>query len=433
MMNVLAVSLVLTSLAASAILSPAPETQQKQGANTIVKEGHRVVVVEYDQDGHHNTKISISPEQPTHHHNALDNAKDRIREAASVLPNVGQGISQPQDAAFLHAPKELICDAYGKCKHRIADAMEKTKDKAQEALHKKNEEARHVRDSVADALRETKEVVHDKARDVQDYAQDTVETTKNHVASNVSEARDSLRRFKNALKSSFGSLESLKSMMGVANLLGFATAYGMCVWVTFISSYVQSRAMARHQFAVMQSKIYPVYFRAMAYSIGVALFGHVFGNTNTLLSNKSHALQAYNLLASLATLFFNSVYLEPRATKVRTLPISCSFFYLHILPSFDSLVSFVLVIQLMFERIKIEKEEGRGREDVSTGVGEHQRTADPKGPSTSADQDAVRSRIIKLNDKLKKLNSYSSLLNILNLMSLTWHLVYLAQQLHRTC
>ncbi|XP_047166563.1 uncharacterized protein LOC124835639 [Vigna umbellata] len=409
MLNVFAVSLVITSLAASAILSPAPATHQKQGANTIVREGHRVVVVEYDQDGHHNTKISISPEQPTHHHQVLDNAKDGIREAASVLPNVGQGISQPEDAAFLHAPKELVCDAYGRCKQRIADAMEKTKDKAQEALQKKKEKvaankeaARRVGDSVADALGKTKESVHDKARDVHEYAQDTVETAKEHVAHNVSEARDSLRRLKHALKSSFGSLESLNSVMGVANLLGFATAYGMCVWVTFISSYVQSRAMARHQFAVVQSKIYPVYFRAMAYSVGVALFGHVFGNTNTLLSNKSHALQAYNLLASLATLFFNSLYLEPRATK------------------------------LMFERIKIEKEEGRGRVDISgeRGRTEHQRTGEP---SSSADQDAVRSRIIKLNDKLKKLNSYSSLLNILNLMSLTWHLVYLAQRLHTPC
>ncbi|KAK7341033.1 hypothetical protein VNO80_23957 [Phaseolus coccineus] len=410
MMNVLAVTLLFTSLVASAIFSPPPPTLHKQGANTIVKEGHRVVVVEYDQDGHHNTKISISPDQPTHHHHhqVPDNANHRIREAASVLPNVGQGLSQPQDTAFLHAPKELICDAYGKCKHRVADAMEKTKEKAHEALLKKKEVARHLGDNVADALKETKESVRDKARDVHEYAQDTVETAKNHVHGNVSEAKDYLRRLKHALKFSFGSLESLNSVMGVANLLGFATSYGMCVWVTFISSYVQSRAMARHQFAVMQSKIYPVYFRAMAYSIGVALFGHVFGNTNTLLSNKSHALQAYNLLASLATLFFNSLYLEPRATK------------------------------LMFERIKIEKEEGRGREDVSgergrTGVREHQRTPDGTGPSISADQDAVRSRIIKLNDKLKKLNSYSSVLNILNLISLTWHLVYLAQRLHRTC
>ncbi|KAH1219637.1 Transmembrane protein 205 [Glycine max] len=340
MMNVigLSLSLVLTSLAA---------------ASTIVKEGHRVVVVEYDQGGHQNTKISISPEQPTHAN-----------------------------------PKDPICDAYGKCKHKIVDAMEKS----QEVIHEKKDEIAANKEAARQVAGKTKERVYDKARHVHEYAQNTVETAKNHIACNVSNAKDAFKRL------IAGSLErqSLNSLMGVANMLGFSTAYGMCVWVTFISSYVQSRAMARQQFAVVQSKIYPVYFRAMSYSIGVALFAHVLAHRNTLLSNKSDLLQAYNLLASLVTLFFNSLYLEPRATK------------------------------LMFERIKIEKEEGRGKsEDVSS------RTKEPA--STTADQDAVRTRIIKLNDKLKKLNSYSSFLNILNLMSLTWHLVYLAQRLPHIC
>ncbi|KAK7404215.1 hypothetical protein VNO78_04906 [Psophocarpus tetragonolobus] len=372
MMNVLGLSLVITSLAAAGILSP----QQKQGASTIVKEGHRVVVVEYDEGGHQNTKISISPEQPTHKHDHDDEILHSIKEAASVLPNLGQGISQePQDGPLLHAPRELICDAYGKCKHKISDAMEKTKEKAQEAIHKKKDEARQV----SDAVGKTKESVY---RNVHE----TAETAKEHVAGNVSNARNAFRHAFN----SFLGIESLNSFMGFANLLGFSTAYGMCVWVTFISSYVQSRAMPRQQFAVVQSKIYPVYFRAMSYCVSLALFAHVLRH--------NHLLQAYNLVASLVTLFVNSLYLEPRASK------------------------------LMFERIKIEKEEGRGMTRARS-------PSDPidKEPSTTADQDAVRSRIIKLNDKLKKLNSSSSFLNILNLMSLTWHLVYLAQQLNHTC
>lgn len=109
-------------------------------------------------------------------------------------------------------------------------------------------------------------------------------------------------------------------------------------------------------------------------------------------------------------------------------------------------------IQLMFERMKIEKEEGRGitAEQRSSRTEDHQqqRSAhDPNKRSSTATTDsqptqtqlgtehdnAVRARIIKLNNKLKKLNSYSSLLNILNLMSLTWHLVYLAQRVHHPC
>ncbi|MBA0632381.1 hypothetical protein Godav_001139, partial [Gossypium davidsonii] len=69
--------------------------------------------------------------------------------------------------------------------------------------------------------------------------------------------------------------EALNTVMGIVNLLGLATAYGMSVWVTFISSYILAGQLPRQQFGVVQSKIYPVYFRAMAYSIGMALLGHL--------------------------------------------------------------------------------------------------------------------------------------------------------------
>ena len=339
MMNLLGLSLVLTSLAAAGVFSPTPDTQQKQAASTIVKEGHRVVVVEYDQDGHQNTKISISPEQP-HHDKAVDsgvlnNAKEKIKEAASVLPNMGQGISQDphHDAPYLHASKDLICDTYGRCKHKIANAMGKAKEKAHEVLDMerdsiaaKKEVAREVGDNVADAVGKAKETVYDKAQDVKQYAKesvdkakDTGQTVKEHMVNNVSDARDKLWGVNDALKrvaSYLGSMDTFDSLMGMADLMGFATAYGMCVWVTFISSYVLSRAMPRQQFAVVQSKIYPVYFRAMVYSIGMALLGHVLGHRKRVFTSKAEILQAYNLLASLFTLFVNSVYLEPRATKV---------------------------------------------------------------------------------------------------------------------
>ncbi|MED6111556.1 hypothetical protein PIB30_053322 [Stylosanthes scabra] len=452
MMNVLALSLLLTSLAAAGVFSPPPSADQKQAASTIVKEGHRVVVVEFDQDGHHNTKISISPEQNVDSDTGggvLNAAKDKIKEAASVLPNVGQGISsQPHDAAFLHASKDLICDAYGKCKHKIASAVEKAKDTAhevinleRESLAKKKEAAREVGDTVSSAVGKTKETVSDKAQDGKEYAKEAVEKAKEHgqtlrgdVVRNVSEGNDRLSGVRGAMKrvvgGYLGSMDTLDSLMGVADLLGFATAYGLCVWVTFFSSYVLSRVMPRQQFAVVQSKIYPVYFKAMAYSIGLAMVGHVFGHRTKVVSHKAETLQAYNLLASLFTVFANSVYLEPRATK------------------------------MMFERMKLEKEEGRGREDMTgerSRTEEHQHhhqrsTSDPKEtgtngattPATAAsgaatptrgvvEQDAFRSKIIKLNENLKKLNTYSSILNIMTLMSLTWHLVYLAQRIHGTC
>ncbi|CAK8575298.1 unnamed protein product [Lathyrus sativus] len=453
MMNILALSLFITSLTTASIFSPNPNPNQKQQQpNTIIKEGHRVVVVEYDQDGHQNTKISISPEQDFTNIDSsfIENTKDRIKETASVLPNIGQGISQTQDSSSshynLHTPnardaKELICDAYGKCKQKISNAMEKAKDKTSETIDKKKsldndvveafdkakervyDKANEAKERVYDKANEAKDRVYDKANDVQEYTRDSLEkaketgqTFKEHVVRNVTEAKDGVKKFASL------SLERIESAMRVANLLGFASGYGMCVWITFVSSYVLSRVMPRQQFAVVQSKIYPVYFRAMVYCLGVALLGHVLGGG--IRHGKSGGVfQSWNLLGSLLAVLVNSLYLEPRATK------------------------------LMFERMKMEKEEGRGREDITSvernRTEEHLSSPDPKksyattttnrvteeteSPSQRKDYEVVRTKIMKLNNKLKKLNSYSSFLNILNLMSLTWHLVYLAQNVHQIC
>ncbi|KAL1324876.1 hypothetical protein HN51_034995 [Arachis hypogaea] len=438
MMNVLALSLFLTSLAGAGLFSPTPSADQKQAESTIVKEGHRVVVVEFDGDGHQNTKISISPEQHAESDPGgvlLNTAKEKMKEAASVLPNVGQGLSsQAHDAAFLHASKDLICDAYGKCKHKIASAVDKAKDKAHDVIDLERESLARKKEAARGVVEKAKETVYDKAHDAKEYTKEAVEkakeqgqTLRNDVVMNVTEGNDMLLGVRVAMRrvaaEYLGSMDYLDSLMGVANLMGFATAYGLCVWVTFFSSYVLSRVMPRQQFAVVQSKIYPVYFKAMAYSTGMALVGHVFGHRTKALSRKAEIFQAYNLIAALFTVFANSVYLEPRATK------------------------------LMFERMKLEKEEGRGREDMT---GEHSRTeehqhqhstADPNEtgtnsattpasasgaatPTRGAEQDAFRSKIFKLNEKLKKLNSYSSILNILTLMFLTWHLIYLGQRVH---
>lgn len=104
-------------------------------------------------------------------------------------------------------------------------------------------------------------------------------------------------------------------------------------------------------------------------------------------------------------------------------------------------------VQAMFERMKIEKEEGRGRESLSAESSksdEQQPLTHPTATTTTSaeapaplaekpetrEQEEVRLRIARTNKKLKTLNSYSSLLNIMTLMALTWHLVYLGQCLH---
>lgn len=348
-MNVLALSLVVSSLAAAGVWSPTPQRE-----DVIVKDGHRVIVVEYDEDGKRNTKVSISPPpQPQH---------QTIKEgAAYVLPNLGQGISlEGKDGTSgRHSPGELICDAFGRCTNSIAtafgkakdkvsdtaheakdkvsetgyEAKEKVKDKVTETAHETKETvseskdnaaetARKTKGAVADVLGKAKDAVGRKGQDVKENAKgsignakDTAKTIRDHIVSNATEQVEKTER---GLKYLLTTMQApLNSMFGIANLLGLATAYGMSVWVTFISSYVLAGVLPRQQFGVVQSKTYPVYFRAMAYSIGLALLGHVLGHRKTFLfSSKPHMFQAFNLLLSLVMVLANALYLEPKATKV---------------------------------------------------------------------------------------------------------------------
>ncbi|TXG53377.1 hypothetical protein EZV62_022546 [Acer yangbiense] len=323
MINLLALFLVVSSLVSAGVWSPTPEKQLQE--DVIVKQGHRVVVVEYDQQGQHHTKVSISPEP---------------------------------DISYTRGPGELICDAYGKCTHRIATAIGKAKDKVSEAKEGAMHKAQDVKEAAAGKAEDVKEgakqTAAGMAEDVKEGAKESLSKAKSaaketkdigedvarNVTKQVGKVRDSVvekakeakqgsehaaKRVQNSLHKVFdkigrhlnglisGLSGAMNGLMGMMNLLGFATAYGMCVWVTFISSYVLAGALPRQQFGIVQSKIYPIYFRAMAASIGLALLGHTLPR---LFKTKADMFQAANLLGSLLMVLANSMYLEPRATKI---------------------------------------------------------------------------------------------------------------------
>ncbi|KAK1557078.1 hypothetical protein Q3G72_017506 [Acer saccharum] len=397
MINLLALFLVVSSLVSAVVWSPTPEKQLQE--DVIVKQGHRVVVVEYDQQGQHHTKVSISPEP---------------------------------EISSTRGPGELICDAYGKCTHRIATAIGKAKDKVSEAKKGAMHKAQDVKEAAAGKAEDVKEgakqTAAGMAEDVKEGAKESLSKAKSaaketeyigkvcdsvvekakeakqgsehaakRVQSSLHKVFDKIGRHLNGLISGLGG--AMNGLMGMMNLLGFATAYGMCVWVTFISSYVLAGALPRQQFGIVQSKIYPIYFRAMAASIGLALLGHTLPR---LFKTKADIFQAANLLGSLLMVLANSMYLEPRATKV------------------------------MFERMKVEKEEGRGREGIVPETSRAAETA-TTDPQENPEQEVVRSKLSRLSERLKKLNTYSSILNILTLMSLSLHLVYLGRRLDMVC
>ncbi|GFZ09722.1 late embryogenesis abundant protein (LEA) family protein [Actinidia rufa] len=501
MMNVIAVWLVLSSLVTAGVLSPNPQVQNQPEEEVIVKEGHRVVIVEYEKHRNGNTKVSIAPHEASHKpptqnmddKTYISTAKDKLSSAASTAEDaVEDAKDKVKETSSVHGPRELVCDALGKCKQKIASALGKAKEKvsgkaeeveehakeafsntigkaketvAHAAEHAKEDvsntigkandtvaqKAEHAKEAVSETIGKAKETVArkagDKVQEAQEQAKDAIGRAKDTVAQKTGEmsskareveerAKDTVRdasqkakesvfekarRVEEEAKAGAKRLEergekgmkevaaAVDSVLDVVHLLGFATAYGMCMWVTFVSSYVLAGALTRQQFGLVQSKIYPVYFTAMAYCVGVVLAGHLLTQRTRLFSHPAEMLQGFHLLVSLMLILLNSLYLEPLATKV------------------------------MFERMKLEKEEGRGMVDpvadtAATPEG-HTGTSStlPATPEKPDDQEEVKSRLVELSVALKKLNAYSSYLNILTLMALTWHLVYLAQHLHLSC
>ncbi|XP_024964694.1 uncharacterized protein LOC112504975 [Cynara cardunculus var. scolymus] len=497
MMNILALGLVLTSLVTGAVWSPPPPPDNRE--EVIVKGGHRVIVVEYEKEGDGNTKVLISPHDPSA--SGVDST-DTCHSADGNPP------VDDAEAKFSR-PRELVCDAFGKCKHKIANAFGRTKDKvsdtaqdieehakeaasgavgkakdtvygyeermkgaANEAFGKGKQAAKDIneaksklaekvsekiegiedkakgaaigesldnaKDSIAQGIGKAKKVAGDVMETVRDSATkaksfDMVDSPKRigeDIQRNVSgrveegaehvmeQAKEAAANVQKVGQKSLGEIisklkevmydvfwymvspEKVDAVVGLIHMLGFSTAYGMCMWVTFVSSYILGRYLPRQQFGMVQSRIYPVYFKAMAYCVGAALLGHLVSRRKESLSSIKEIFQGLSLLSALLMVLINMIWLEPRSTKV------------------------------MFERMKIEKEEGRGIAGaVREGIADNGSDTVVRPPANVA---AERQDVLRMNEKLKRLNSYSSALNVSTLVVLTWHMAYMGQRLQAT-
>lgn len=173
---------------------------------------------------------------------------------------------------------------------------------------------RNVSATIESAKEKTKEKA-EKGKEMAEQAAERARTGGNRVKEGGEKV------FKEILRRGRDVAVAMDWVVGVVHLLGFSAAYGICLWVTFVSGYVLAGTLPRQQFAVVQSRIYPVYFSVMAISISVALVGHLLGRRRKLLTSKGEMLQGFHLLASLLIILINSFYLEPRATKVIIDPI----------------------------------------------------------------------------------------------------------------
>ncbi|XP_019073407.2 uncharacterized protein LOC109121966 [Vitis vinifera] len=331
----------------------------------------------------------------------------------AVIGNVEEKLSQK-----VHDIQEEVKDAYTKTKEKVSEKTHMVQEGVKEAVEK----AKHAAKPTCD-LRKT--IVEDVAGNIskieaasreqmgqrgrgerQGEEKDGVDTVKSTLHEFQKKGQhDFINRVYDVVNYML-STDAIGSLTCVIHILGFATAYGVCVWVTFFSSFVLAGALPNQQFGIVQSKIYPFYFKIMASCVGLALLGHALSQGEKVLLGKPDLFQGHALLATLHIILINLLYLEPRATKV------------------------------MFERIRVENEERKGQESSRVEPGkEGEPTTGASGPQVMGrlDQETVNNQILELNEMLKKLNAYSSFLNILTLMVLKLHLVYLVHRLYMTC
>ncbi|XP_044514339.1 transmembrane protein 205 [Gracilinanus agilis] len=101
----------------------------------------------------------------------------------------------------------------------------------------------------------------------------------------------------------------------VVQVLILSAAWGMQVWVTFISGFVLFRRLPRHTFGLVQSKLFPFYFHislgCATISLGIFLFHHPLVKLSFTLAE---AGQLVLLALNLALSALNARWIEPRTT-----------------------------------------------------------------------------------------------------------------------
>ncbi|MBA0819089.1 hypothetical protein Gohar_025727 [Gossypium harknessii] len=187
-----------------------------------------------------------------------------MKDVASVLPNIGHGVRQGKSSSRRHSLGELIYNAFRKCNQRVVTALCKAKDKISDIAYEANklnqatsgtvhEAKEKVKDKAWETVQEGQDVKErvkesiDKANEAATTIEDTAKTMGDDIVTNTSKqvenvqekamedtvqaankVKTSTNKFLDGLKY-MTSMEALNTVMGIANLLGLATTYGMSV------------------------------------------------------------------------------------------------------------------------------------------------------------------------------------------------------------
>jgi len=176
----------------------------------------------------------------------------------------------------------------------------------------------------------------------------------------------------------FSSLTGLVNINGLY-LVGYAWLFGMSIWISFFGGVIAFKSLPRHQFGALQHKTFPVYFvLSILLSSGLLsawVLNHPDVLTHITQPNVADVAQAYTLGVVLLSQSINYFVIGPLTSKT------------------------------MFQRQKLEKEEGKVHND----------------PGVSADMRA-------LNHRFGALHGISSLANLGAVIALGFHGLWIGNE-----
>uniref|UniRef100_A0A452IWW0 Transmembrane protein 205 n=1 Tax=Gopherus agassizii TaxID=38772 RepID=A0A452IWW0_9SAUR len=103
------------------------------------------------------------------------------------------------------------------------------------------------------------------------------------------------------------------SLAKVAQLFILSLAWGMQIWVTFISGFVLIRSVSRHTFGLVQSKLFPFYFYTLVACAFLNLSIFAYYHPRELLS-VGETLQGSLYFVCLLLASINALGLSPATT-----------------------------------------------------------------------------------------------------------------------
>jgi hypothetical protein len=252
---------------------------------------------------------------------------------------------------------------YEGAKNKVGSATQTVADKAREGANTVYDTAGRTKDATVESASRATESVKDMAGRTGETVSEYSQKSRDAINANAAAVEEKL-----AAKPGF-----FRRLWRFLHLLTWGVTFGTAVWMTFMSGRILQQNMPREQFRTVQTKMFPSYLRFLAAGEGALTFLY-------MLSSRSSYWQILNLLILVGTTAYNAYVLEPQTTKI----------YL--------------------DRLRLEKEEGRGLSDTA--------------------EEKLNGELAEKNKKFKELHGYSASLNLLSLAGLTYHAWNIVSRLH---